>query len=153
MQWKRSRRLKTVWPILFAGTLIEQLRNATYECMVCCENIRCEAAVWSCSNCYNVFHLRCVKKWAKSPAAVVENRDGNYFLILILCLWKERKDAFMAVIALPISENCPMGHANVSSFVQLPPEKNFARLCCPLATQHSQFFSKPSEENVVPTMN
>ena len=63
-----------------AGTLIEQLRTASYECMVCCDNIRCEAAVWSCSNCYNVFHLRCVKKWAKSPAAAVENRDGEYLL-------------------------------------------------------------------------
>ena len=70
--------LAHIFPFFFGtGTLIEQLRSATYECMVCCDNIRCEAAVWSCGNCYNVFHLRCVKKWARSPAAAVENRDGE----------------------------------------------------------------------------
>ncbi|WAQ94025.1 STC-like protein [Mya arenaria] len=28
-------------------------------------------AVWSCANCYHVFHLRCIKKWARSPNSIV----------------------------------------------------------------------------------
>ena len=56
----------------FPGALIEQLSNNSYECMVCCEIIKREQAVWSCGNCYHVFHLRCVKKWARSPAAAIE---------------------------------------------------------------------------------
>ncbi|XP_060086083.1 transcriptional repressor NF-X1-like [Ylistrum balloti] len=60
------------------GVLIEQLTNNSYECMVCCETVRCHNAVWSCSNCFHVFHLRCVKKWAKSSTAVGENEDNGW---------------------------------------------------------------------------
>ena len=52
-----------------ASVLIEQLRNETYECMVCCERVRCSAAVWSCQSCHHLFHLGCVRKWAKSSSA------------------------------------------------------------------------------------
>ncbi|XP_013394641.1 transcriptional repressor NF-X1 isoform X2 [Lingula anatina] len=48
------------------GVLIEELRNESYECMVCCSAIRCEAAVWSCSSCFHIFHLYCIKKWART---------------------------------------------------------------------------------------
>ncbi|CAL1526969.1 unnamed protein product [Lymnaea stagnalis] len=48
------------------GTLTEQLSKNRYECMVCCDNIRVEAPVWSCSNCYHVFHLTCIQKWARA---------------------------------------------------------------------------------------
>ena len=61
-----------------ASALIEQLRNETYECMVCCEHVRCNAAVWSCLSCYHVFHLGCVRKWARSPAATVESENGGW---------------------------------------------------------------------------
>ncbi|XP_069047165.1 transcriptional repressor NF-X1 isoform X2 [Lepisosteus oculatus] len=57
------------------GCLIEQLTEEKYECMVCCEVIRLMAPVWSCQSCYHVFHLNCIKKWARSPASQAE--DGN----------------------------------------------------------------------------
>ncbi|XP_066579537.1 transcriptional repressor NF-X1 isoform X2 [Amia ocellicauda] len=57
------------------GCLIEQLTEEKYECMVCCEVIRVMAPVWSCLSCYHVFHLNCIKKWARSPASQAE--DGN----------------------------------------------------------------------------
>ncbi|NWU12271.1 NFX1 protein, partial [Cephalopterus ornatus] len=57
------------------GSLIEQLTTEKYECMVCCEVVRIAAPVWSCQNCYHVFHLNCIKKWARSPASQAE--DGN----------------------------------------------------------------------------
>ncbi|XP_052798310.1 transcriptional repressor NF-X1-like isoform X2 [Mya arenaria] len=53
------------------GALIEQLSRGSYECMVCCETVRAQNAVWSCANCYHVFHLRCIKKWARSPNSIV----------------------------------------------------------------------------------
>jgi transcriptional repressor NF-X1 len=55
-----------------AGMLTEQLLNESYECMVCCDKIRCHVAVWCCDNCYHVFHLKCARKWARSPMAVIE---------------------------------------------------------------------------------
>ncbi|XP_071480371.1 transcriptional repressor NF-X1-like [Diadema antillarum] len=58
------------------GALIEHLTSGTYECPVCCDRVRCEARVWSCKTCYVVFHLGCIKKWAKSPAATAEGTDG-----------------------------------------------------------------------------
>ncbi|KAJ8375129.1 hypothetical protein SKAU_G00057090 [Synaphobranchus kaupii] len=57
------------------GRLIEQLSEEKYECMVCCEVIRVMAPVWSCVSCFHVFHLNCIKKWARSPASQAE--DGN----------------------------------------------------------------------------
>ncbi|GFR59088.1 transcriptional repressor NF-X1 [Elysia marginata] len=48
------------------ATLTEQLSANKYECMVCCDNVRVEEPIWSCKNCYHVFHLTCIKKWAQS---------------------------------------------------------------------------------------
>uniref|UniRef100_A0A915IB80 Pre-mRNA-splicing factor SPF27 n=1 Tax=Romanomermis culicivorax TaxID=13658 RepID=A0A915IB80_ROMCU len=53
--------------------LEEQLRNETYECMICCEKIRRRDFIWSCQQCFHVFHLKCVKKWAKSSTTNNEN--------------------------------------------------------------------------------
>ncbi|XP_064409333.1 transcriptional repressor NF-X1 isoform X2 [Latimeria chalumnae] len=58
------------------GSLIEQLTAEKYECMVCCEVVRVMAPVWSCQSCYHVFHLSCIKKWARSPASQAE-AEGN----------------------------------------------------------------------------
>nr|NP_001071774.1 transcription factor protein [Ciona intestinalis]BAE06581.1 transcription factor protein [Ciona intestinalis] len=55
-----------------ASVLHEQLTSGTYECMVCCDHVRPPQAVWSCGTCYNVFHMGCIKKWARSPAARIE---------------------------------------------------------------------------------
>lgn len=62
-----------------ASVLIEQLRNETYECMVCCEKVRCSAAVWSCQSCYHVFHLGCIRRWAKCSATA--GKEGIVFIV------------------------------------------------------------------------
>ncbi|CAK6967447.1 transcriptional repressor NF-X1 [Scomber scombrus] len=59
------------------GCLIEQLSGEKYECMVCCDVIRHMAPVWSCQSCFHVFHLNCIKKWARSPASQAdESAEG-----------------------------------------------------------------------------
>ncbi|XP_014862688.1 PREDICTED: transcriptional repressor NF-X1-like [Poecilia mexicana] len=55
------------------GCLIEQLSEEKYECMVCCDVIRVMAPVWSCHSCFHVFHLNCIKKWARSPASQADD--------------------------------------------------------------------------------
>lgn len=55
------------------GCLIEQLSEEKYECMVCCDVVRAMAPVWSCQSCYHVFHLNCIKKWARSPASQADD--------------------------------------------------------------------------------
>ena len=46
--------------------LISELHRGTYECMVCCDRIKPQQAIWSCRTCFNCFHLGCIKKWANS---------------------------------------------------------------------------------------
>ncbi|XP_061121370.1 transcriptional repressor NF-X1 [Syngnathus typhle] len=59
------------------GCLIEQLSSEKYECMVCCDVVRLMAPVWSCHSCFHVFHLNCIKKWARSPASQADDcTDG-----------------------------------------------------------------------------
>ena len=49
-----------------AQEITQQMISGTYECMICTEMIRRQVATWSCSACYRVFHLYCIKKWSHS---------------------------------------------------------------------------------------
>nr|XP_057916740.1 transcriptional repressor NF-X1 [Doryrhamphus excisus] len=60
------------------GCLIEQLSEEKYECMVCCEVIRLMAPIWSCQSCFHVFHLNCIKKWARSPASQADDSSEGW---------------------------------------------------------------------------
>lgn len=44
--------------------LTSQLIKGRLECLVCCDYIKQNDCIWSCSNCYHVLHLNCVEKWA-----------------------------------------------------------------------------------------
>ncbi|KAH7529227.1 hypothetical protein FEM48_Zijuj05G0162300 [Ziziphus jujuba var. spinosa] len=48
----------------------EKLMKGTVECMICYDMVRRSAPVWSCSSCFSIFHLNCIKKWARAPTSV-----------------------------------------------------------------------------------
>jgi len=53
-----------------------EIASGSYECLVCFSNLTRKAKVWNCKCCWTVFHLDCVKKWAKqgleqTPAAPI----------------------------------------------------------------------------------
>ncbi|XP_035689265.1 LOW QUALITY PROTEIN: transcriptional repressor NF-X1-like [Branchiostoma floridae] len=75
---KRRDKMKKLDPESQTASLIEQLQTNSYECMVCCDVIRREAPLWSCKSCFHMFHLRCIKKWARSPAASLEGQDNGW---------------------------------------------------------------------------
>eukprot|EP00871_Galdieria_phlegrea_P001853 jgi/Galph1/2669/GphlegSOOS_G1369.1 len=56
--------------------LQEALSKEEYECMVCFEYIKRSKAVWSCDNCFAVFHLFCVRKWSKSRQGLENDQSG-----------------------------------------------------------------------------
>ncbi|KAE8681513.1 NF-X1-type zinc finger protein NFXL1 [Hibiscus syriacus] len=48
----------------------DKLIKNTVECMICYDMVRWSVAIWSCSSCYSIFHLNCIKKWARAPTSV-----------------------------------------------------------------------------------
>lgn len=48
----------------------EKLNKGKVECMICYEIVGRSAAIWSCGNCYAIFHLHCGRKWARAPSSV-----------------------------------------------------------------------------------
>jgi hypothetical protein len=48
----------------------EKLNKEKFECMICYEIVGRSAPIWSCGNCYAIFHLHCVRKWARAPSSV-----------------------------------------------------------------------------------
>ena len=46
--------------------LSQQLTRGEAECLVCLDRVRQSQPTWDCGICYQVFHLACIKKWAKS---------------------------------------------------------------------------------------
>lgn len=48
----------------------EKLNKGKVECMICYEIVGRSAAIWSCGSCYAIFHLHCVRKWARAPSSV-----------------------------------------------------------------------------------
>ncbi|KAM3380471.1 NF-X1-type zinc finger protein NFXL1 [Capsicum galapagoense] len=55
----------------------EKLLKGNVECMICYDMVRRSAAMWSCSSCYSIFHLSCIKKWARAPTSVDTSADKN----------------------------------------------------------------------------
>ncbi|KAJ2229841.1 FKBP12-associated protein [Coemansia sp. RSA 485] len=54
---------------LLCTSLAQQLTKGLYECMICCDSVRARHAVWQCDTCWAIFHLGCVKKWARTSTA------------------------------------------------------------------------------------
>eukprot|EP00898_Chlorokybus_atmophyticus_P003431 jgi/Chlat1/4089/Chrsp26S04130 len=46
--------------------LMDRMASDQTECMICMERVRRAAAVWSCGKCYSMFHVPCVRKWARA---------------------------------------------------------------------------------------
>ncbi|KAI9484553.1 hypothetical protein BDB00DRAFT_129523 [Zychaea mexicana] len=73
---KRPRRKgevkKKVDPKDLASSLAQDLRTASYECMVCWDVVRQGHQTWSCDCCWAVFHLSCVKQWASKSLQETE---------------------------------------------------------------------------------
>lgn len=55
----------------------EKLIKGTVECMICYDMVRRSAPIWSCSSCYSIFHLNCIKKWARAPTSIDLSAEKN----------------------------------------------------------------------------
>ncbi|KAK6127819.1 hypothetical protein DH2020_038456 [Rehmannia glutinosa] len=58
----------------------DKLLKGSVECMICYDMVRRSAPIWSCSSCYSIFHLNCIKKWARAPTSIdllAEKNQGS----------------------------------------------------------------------------
>ncbi|KAF3916775.1 hypothetical protein ABW20_dc0108020 [Dactylellina cionopaga] len=47
-----------------------EISSSDYECMICYSSVNRKSKIWDCTRCYAVFHLHCIKKWAKQALEV-----------------------------------------------------------------------------------
>lgn len=45
-------------------TIIQEIQNGTYTCLVCTGEIDLGLRIWSCESCYRVYDLECIQDWA-----------------------------------------------------------------------------------------
>ncbi|XP_051208664.1 NF-X1-type zinc finger protein NFXL1 [Lolium perenne] len=55
----------------------DKLARGAVECMICYDMVRRSAPVWSCGSCFSIFHLPCIRKWARAPASVSGASDPS----------------------------------------------------------------------------
>ena len=59
---RRRRESKSQAPDIARRTH-EDIDHGHYECAVCFSTVQRNSKVWSCHDCWTVFHLGCIKKW------------------------------------------------------------------------------------------
>ena len=52
----------------------EDIAHGIYECAICTNEVSRNSKVWSCHDCWTVFHIGCIKKWSKNEGSAVQNR-------------------------------------------------------------------------------
>ncbi|GAB5368049.1 hypothetical protein AAMO2058_001284500 [Amorphochlora amoebiformis] len=60
-----------------SSEIARELENDSYSCAVCTETIGKREAVWSCSRCFVIFHLQCVRSWSQSSIPGLTNNDKD----------------------------------------------------------------------------
>lgn len=45
-------------------TIIREIQEGIYTCLICTSEIDQDCKIWSCDNCYRVYDLPCIKDWA-----------------------------------------------------------------------------------------
>ncbi|ROT36892.1 NF-X1 type zinc finger protein [Sodiomyces alkalinus F11] len=53
----------------------EDIHNGQYECVICSSEVLRSSRIWSCTLCWTVVHLSCVKKWHKSQIEKKDQQD------------------------------------------------------------------------------
>ncbi|PKI83367.1 hypothetical protein MVES_002568 [Malassezia vespertilionis] len=57
---------------------IAALSHNEYDCTICYNTVARKDAVWSCTRCYTVLHLHCVRKWADRSVKQIEERNAMH---------------------------------------------------------------------------
>ncbi|KAI8141438.1 hypothetical protein BJV82DRAFT_670718 [Fennellomyces sp. T-0311] len=69
---REGKKQQQIDPKDLASSLAQDLKTASYECMVCWDVVRQGHQTWACDCCWAVFHLSCIKQWATKSLAEKE---------------------------------------------------------------------------------
>ncbi|KAK8949021.1 NF-X1-type zinc finger protein NFXL1 [Platanthera zijinensis] len=58
-----------------AQEMQDKLSRSAVKCIVCFDMVRRSAQIWSCSSCFSIFHLHCIRKWAHSHPAPISSGE------------------------------------------------------------------------------
>ncbi|KAL7628869.1 FKBP12-associated protein [Parahypoxylon ruwenzoriense] len=56
----------------------EDISNGQYECVICTNEVLRNSKVWSCSICWTVTHMSCVKKWFSNRTRTSDQQESNW---------------------------------------------------------------------------
>ncbi|KAI1381717.1 hypothetical protein F4677DRAFT_987 [Hypoxylon crocopeplum] len=56
----------------------EDISNGQYECVICTNEVLRNSKVWSCSICWTVTHMSCVKKWFSNRTRNSDQQQSNW---------------------------------------------------------------------------
>ncbi|KAI1394130.1 uncharacterized protein F4822DRAFT_38126 [Hypoxylon trugodes] len=56
----------------------EDIQNGQYECVICTNEVLPNSKIWSCSICWTVSHMSCVKKWFSNRTRTSDEEQINW---------------------------------------------------------------------------
>lgn len=56
-------------------TIIQEIEDGSYVCLVCTCEIDRQSTIWSCQECYRVYDLDCIKDWAVRGSSTTANKQ------------------------------------------------------------------------------
>lgn len=60
-------------PETLAETIVQEIADGTYVCLVCTGEIDRHSEVWTCHTCYRVYDLECIADWATRGSSTAQN--------------------------------------------------------------------------------
>ena len=56
--------------------IITEISQGEYDCIICYNAIKRKHPIWSCTRCYAVLHLSCVRTWAERSVAQIKEQNA-----------------------------------------------------------------------------
>lgn len=57
-----------------ATTIIQEIEDGTYVCLVCTCEVDRHLEIWTCKQCYRVYDLECIEDWAQRGSSTTQNK-------------------------------------------------------------------------------
>lgn len=58
-------------------SLLAEIENGEYLCLVCADDITPSSEIWSCDVCYRVYHLSCIRTWAEKSLSYDDSSSST----------------------------------------------------------------------------